>query len=154
PYTGVLAIFLSRLLEGKAPVVYEDGRQTRDFVSVHDVVRAVDAVIGHRGAAGRVFNVGTGVGRPIGLIAQTVAGLVGRPDLASSPSCQFRTGDIRHCLADTRCIRETLRFEPRVDWEAGLVELLDWSQTAPAANRFAEAERELHAFGLIRGASG
>jgi dTDP-L-rhamnose 4-epimerase len=154
PYTGVLAIFLSRLLQGQAPVVYEDGRQTRDFVSVHDVVRAVDAAIVHPTAAGQVFNVGTGIGRSIGDIGATLGRLVGREDLVPVPSGQFRTGDIRHCLADARRIRAATGFAPRVDWEASLVELLEWSRTAPASDGFAQMEGELRAFGLVGGASG
>jgi len=149
PYTGVLAIFLSRLLQGNAPVVYEDGRQTRDFVSVHDVVRAVDAAIAAPAAAGQVFNVGTGIGRPIGEIGRTLARLVGREELAPAASGQFRTGDIRHCSADASRIRRMLGFMPAVDWEESLVELLEWSRSAPATDGFAKADDELRKFGLV-----
>jgi len=154
PYTGVLAIFLSRLLQGRAPVVYEDGRQTRDFVSVHDVVRAVDTALGAPAAAGQVFNVGTGVGRPIGEIGRTLARLVGREELAPPASGQFRTGDIRHCSADASRIRRMLGFAPLVDWEASLVELLEWSRSAPATDGFAQADGELRKFGLVSDARG
>ncbi len=154
PYTGVLAIFLSRLLQGSAPVVYEDGRQTRDFVSVHDVVRAVDAAITNPAAAGQVFNVGTGIGRPIVEIGRQLAQLVGREELAPAASGQFRTGDIRHCTADASRIRRVLGFTPAVDWEQSLIELLEWSRNAPATDGFAQAEGELRKFGLVSAAGG
>ena len=151
PYTGVLAIFLGRLLGGHRPVVYEDGRQTRDFVSVHDVVRAVDLAVTHPGAVGQVFNVGTGVGRAIGDIARTLARLLGCETRVPTPTGEFRTGDIRHCLADTTRIAHRLGFVPTVDWESGLSELIEWARTMPpAVDGFARAEDELRAFGLVR----
>jgi dTDP-L-rhamnose 4-epimerase len=149
PYTGVLAIFLSRLLQGAAPVVYEDGRQSRDFVSVHDVVRATALAIENPSSTGQVFNVGTGVARPIAAIARTLARLVGREDIAPNITGQFRKGDIRHCIADIRSIGTTLGFVPQVDWEQSLREIIDWSSTAPSNDRFQQADRELRAHGLV-----
>jgi dTDP-L-rhamnose 4-epimerase len=153
PYTGVLAIFLGRLLNGQRPVVYEDGGQTRDFVSVHDVVRAVTLAITRPEAVGCVFNVGTGVPRPIGTIAATLARMVGREDLAPDATGQFRRGDVRHCFADASRIRTALGFEPNADWEQSLRDLIDWARTAVVADRFDRADRELRERGLVtRGA--
>jgi dTDP-L-rhamnose 4-epimerase len=149
PYTGVLAIFLSRLLNGQPPVVYEDGRQTRDFVSVHDVVRAVTLAIERPEAVGAVFNVGTGVPRPIGAIAGTLARMVGRDDLTPDVTGQFRRGDVRHCFADASRIRVALGFEPATIWEDGLREILEWSRTAVVADRFERADGELRERGLV-----
>jgi dTDP-L-rhamnose 4-epimerase len=154
PYTGVLAIFLSRLLAGQAPVVYEDGRQTRDFISVHDVVRAVDLVVSHPAAAGQIFNLGTGIARPIGDIGRNLASLVGREELAPTASGEFRTGDIRHCVADASKIRDMLGFTPATDWEESLSELLEWSRQAPTSDDFSQAEKELRNFGLVSPARG
>lgn len=149
PYTGVLAIFLSRLLAGQRPVVYEDGSQTRDFVSVRDVADAVMAAVATPAADGRVVNVGSGVRRRIADIAVTAATLVERPDLAPETTGQFRLGDIRHCTADTSRARDLLGFAARVDWEESLLELLAWCRQAPSADRFTQAQSELAARGLV-----
>jgi dTDP-L-rhamnose 4-epimerase len=150
PYTGVLAIFLSRLLAGEAPVVYEDGQQTRDFVSVHDVVRAAALAVASPDSNGRVFNVGTGVARPIADIASTLARLVGKDDIAPQITGQFRKGDIRHCVADTSNIRGALGWVPHTDWEASLREIIAWSISAPRSDNFDQAADELRAFGLVK----
>jgi dTDP-L-rhamnose 4-epimerase len=150
PYTGVLAIFLSRLLQGDSPVVYEDGRQSRDFVSVHDVVRATALAIATPGSDGQIFNVGTGIPRPVGEIATTLARLVGRPEIAPTITGQFRKGDIRHCIADGSRAKATLGFEPTTDWESSLREIIEWSSTAPRSDKFQQADSELRAFGLVR----
>jgi len=149
PYTGVLAIFLARLLAGERPVVYEDGGQSRDFISVHDVARTFVAALGDDRADGLVVNLGSGTGRPIGAIGATLAALVGRPDLAPDVTGQFRTGDVRHCTADTTRARTRLGFAPAVAWEDGLGELLAWSRQAASADHFGKAQGELAARGLL-----
>jgi len=149
PYTGVLAIFASRLLAGEAPVVYEDGGQTRDFVSVHDVVDAVATVLSTSAADGQAINIGSGVARRIGDIGRTLATLVGREDLAPRITGQFRTGDIRHCTADVRRARELIAFRPKVAWEDGLAELAAWCRDAATVDRFTQAQDELAVHGLL-----
>ena len=150
PYTGVLAIFLSRLRAGQAPVVYEDGRQTRDFVSVHDVVDAAVSALQSPQANGHVLNIGSGIPRPIADCARVLARLMGRDDLEPLVNHQFRKGDIRHCTADTTRAVRLLAYSPRTKWEAGLAELIDWARSAPTADRFDQAERELRERGLVR----
>ncbi|MFQ3683982.1 NAD-dependent epimerase/dehydratase family protein [Roseiflexus sp.] len=150
PYTGVLAIFLSRILNGEAPVVYEDGRQTRDFVSVHDVVAAVQSAIDTPASNGQVFNIGTGIPRRIVDVAETLARLVGRPEVQPQITNAFRKGDIRHCFADNTRARDVLGFTPRVDWETSLLEIAEWCASAPAVDRFHQADRELRLHGLLR----
>ncbi len=150
PYTGVLAIFLSRLLADQQPVVYEDGRQSRDFVSVHDVVHAAALAIENDAVRGEVFNVGTGIARPIAEIATTLARLVGREHIQPNITGQFRKGDIRHCLADISRINAALGFTPTIDWEQSLQEIIEWSSTAPRSDRFGDAEQELRKHGLVR----
>lgn len=150
PYTGVLAIFLSRILAGQQPVVYEDGKQSRDFVSVHDVVRAAALAIENDAVSGQVFNVGTGIARPIAEIATTLARLLGREDIQPNITLQFRKGDIRHCLADISRINTALGFTPQTDWEQSLQEIIEWSFSAPRSDRFSDAENELRKHGLVK----
>ncbi len=149
PYTGVLAIFLSRLLLGRPPVLYEDGGQTRDFVSVHDVAEAVLAGITQPVVGGVVLNIGSGVQNRLEDVARSLARVVGVPEVEPHITGRFRRGDIRHCLADIGRARAVLGFEPRVSWEVGLSELVREAGQTPADDRFAEAEAELHAQGLL-----
>jgi dTDP-L-rhamnose 4-epimerase len=149
PYTGVIAIFLSRLLASERPLVYEDGGQTRDFVSVHDAVTAVVTAIGSPAADGQVLNIGSGVGRRIADVATTLARLAGRDDLAPEITARFRSGDIRHCTADVSRARALLRFQPDAAWEARLADVVDWARTAPSADRVGQAARELESRGLV-----
>ena len=147
PYTGALAIFASRLLNDNAPVVYEDGAQTRDFVHVSDVARAFRFALERDGADGRVLNAGSGRATSVLEIAHTIAGLLGKeidPELPGT----FRAGDIRHCIADVSLARELLGFEAQVALEDGLAELAEWLQTQPATDRFDRAAAELAERGL------
>jgi len=154
PYTGVLAIFLSRLLASQRPVVYEDGGQSRDFVSVHDVAEAMLCALETPAASGVVMNIGSGVARRIGDIARSLADLAGVPDIQPNITGQFRRGDVRHCTADLSRAERLLGFRPRVSWEAGLAELLAWSRGANTRDDFARADRELRERGLLSGRMG
>ena len=149
PYTGVLAIFLSRLLAGQPPLVYEDGQQTRDFVSVHDVVNAAILALERQEADGQVINIGSGVHRRISDWAFTLAELLGRSDIRPQISGQFRKGDVRHCTADISKAKRLLGFEPQVRWEDGLAELIAWATSVPFADNFQKAEKELRQRGLV-----
>jgi len=149
PYTGVMAIFLSRLLAGERPVIYEDGQQTRDFVSVHDVTAAVIAALGSSSADGQVINIGSGVGRSIREIATTLAGLVGKGDLTPLITERYRRGDVRHCIADVSRARLALAFTPKIAWEDGLAEVVEWARTSPSVDRMAEAQAELESRQLL-----
>jgi dTDP-L-rhamnose 4-epimerase len=147
PYTGVLAIFASRLLNDNAPVVYEDGAQTRDFVHVSDVTRAFRLALERDGADGSVVNAGAGRATSVLEIVHALAGLLGKeidPELPGT----FRAGDIRHCIADVSLARELLGFEAQVTLEDGLAELAEWLQTQPATDRFDRAAAELAERGL------
>jgi dTDP-L-rhamnose 4-epimerase len=150
PYTGVLAIFLSRLLAGQRPVVYEDGRQTRDFVSVHDVVSAVIRALACSQADGQMLNIGSGVPRQIADCAYQLAHLLGRDDLAPKITGQFRNGDIRHCTADLTRAQQVLGYTPQVGWDEGLHELVAWAAHAPSVDRFLDADAELQQRQLIQ----
>lgn len=148
PYTGVAAIFLSRLKNDNPPVIYEDGLQTRDFIWVGDIVRACILGMQKEQADYQVFNVGTG--RPISIldIAEKLAKLLGK-HIAPDITCKFRKGDVRHCYADISRIRKRLGFKPAVGFEQGMESLIDWAEKAEAEDGFPRAERELKSKGLV-----
>lgn len=134
PYTGVLAIFAARLLQGAPPRIFEDGFQRRDFVSVHDIVRACVSALTAPRAVGRAINVGSGQSRTVREVADALAEVLGR-DVRPEITGQHRKGDIRHCFADVSLARSTLGYTPRVSLERGLSELGEWlaRQGAPRA---------------------
>jgi dTDP-L-rhamnose 4-epimerase len=148
PYTGVLAIFASRLLNGRAPLVFEDGLQSRDFVHVSDVVQANLLALASD-ADGAVYNVGTGRATTIAGVAEELARALDRPIAPDVPG-RYRAGDVRHCIADISRIRAELGYEPRMSFEQGLKDLLAWLHTQAPEDRVDEATRELEARGLAR----
>jgi dTDP-L-rhamnose 4-epimerase len=147
PYTGVLAIFASRLLNGQPPLIFEDGRQRRDFVSVHDVVRACRLALDSQDAVGHAINIGSGRAYAVTDVATMLGNVLGRP-IPPLISAKYRVGDIRHCFADISLARQTLGYEPRVPLEEGLLELAEWLQGRPADDRVSEASAELSNRGL------
>ena len=149
PYTGVAAIFSARLLNGRPPVVYEDGRQTRDFIHVRDVARACRLALERDGANYEAVNIGTGRPFPVLEVARTLARALGRP-IEPEVAGRYRAGDIRHCYADITRARRLLGFEPEVAFEAGMGELAAWVAGQAAEDRWAEAAAELERRGLTR----
>jgi dTDP-L-rhamnose 4-epimerase len=154
PYTGVLAIFASRLLNGNRPLLFEDGGQRRDFVHVSDVARAcrlaLEVPLGTAGAEGRAINVGSGRQQSVLEIAQALAAALGRPDLEPEIAGSYRAGDIRHCFADVALASRVLGFAARMPFEQGLRELASWLRGQAAEDRVAEARAELASRGLTR----
>ncbi len=148
PYTGVLAIFASRLLNDKPPTVFEDGLQRRDFVSVYDVARACALVLDRPESAGGVFNIGSGHSYTIKEIGQRIARVIGKEYLEPEITGKYRVGDIRHCFADISLARTVLGYEPQVALEDGLEELAAWLEGQEATDRVDEASAELAARGL------
>src|SRR5215207_4730495 len=148
PYTGVLAIFASRLLNGRPPLVNEDGRQRRDFVSVHDVARACRLAMVTDGVAGKVFNIGSGVFHTVREIAERLARVIGKEHIEPDVTGKFRVGDIRHCFADIKLARRILGYQPQVAFDDGLVELAAWLETQECEDRVAQERAELDARGL------
>jgi dTDP-L-rhamnose 4-epimerase len=148
PYTGVLAIFASRLLNDRRPLVFEDGLQKRDFVSVHDVARACRLALERDSAIGQVINVGSGNARSILDVARMMAEVVGKPHLTPEITGRYRMGDVRHCFADITLARRVLGYEPRVEFEAGLTEVAGWLVGQIAHDRTLDAKAELEARGL------
>lgn len=150
PYTGVVAIFASRLMNGASPAVFEDGLQTRDFVHVSDVVQAIELALGTEGVGDIALNVGTGVPTTVCEIAHVLAEEL-KVDIAPTVVGRFRHGDIRHCVADISAIRKVLGYGPRVGLQEGLRDLVAWiGQTAPSADDLTQrSTRELEARGLV-----
>lgn len=149
PYTGVMAIFSSRILNGNRPLIFEDGGQTRDFVHVSDIVQANLLALERDEAIGRVYNVGTGRPTSVRRVAEALAeqlGFAEAPEVAG----RYRAGDIRHCVADVTRARRELGYEPRMSLEEGMADLLAWLRTQRPRDRVADAARELEARGLTR----
>ena len=149
PYTGVAAIFASRLLNGRAPLIFEDGRQTRDFIHVTDVVRGITLALGSDDAAGHAINLGTGRPSTVLEIAQALGAGLGI-DVEPILNGQYRAGDIRHCVADPGRARELLGFEAHTSLEDGMGSLLQWLVSQDAVDRVDDAARELASRGLAR----
>lgn len=149
PYTGVLAIFASRIANGRPPLVFEDGKQRRDFVHVEDVARAFVLALEKPRLNGDVFNIGSGVDRTILEVAQLQAASMGRPSLQPQITQQARAGDIRHNIPDLTKAQRELGYEARVDFADGLEELAEWVARQEAEDRVSEARRELEIRGLV-----
>jgi dTDP-L-rhamnose 4-epimerase len=148
PYTGVLAIFSSRLLNGNAPLIFEDGLQQRDFVSVHDVARACRLALEVPEAIGGVFNIGSGQAITVREVAAAIAEVMGKPNLRPELTGKYRVGDVRHCFADISLARKVLGYEPQVSFHQGLSELAEWLKGQVATDRVDEARAELERRGL------
>jgi dTDP-L-rhamnose 4-epimerase len=150
PYAGVAAIWISRLMNGKSPMVFEDGGQLRDFVSIHDVVACLTLMLEKPGADYLPVNVGSGTTVTILEIARMLKRLLGST-VEIDVTNVGRTFDVRHNTADITRARETLGFEPKVSLEQGFSELIEWAKTTPdvAVDFFDKALDELKAKGLL-----
>jgi dTDP-L-rhamnose 4-epimerase len=149
PYTGVLAIFASRLLNARPPLVFEDGEQRRDFVNVADVARACRLALETDSADGHALNIGSGRSVTVTKIASMLGHLLGA-EIEPEVTGKFRAGDIRHCFADITLARRLLRYEPAVALEEGMAELAEWLETQTAVDRVEHATAELMLRGLAR----
>jgi dTDP-L-rhamnose 4-epimerase len=147
PYTGVAAIFASRLMNGNQPMIFEDGRQLRDFVSVRDVVRANLLAMETSQADGMALNVGSG--EPIS-IREVAAELAHAMDsgLPAELTQKYRAGDVRHCFADISAASRFLGYTPAVRFADGLKDLVQWLCSQQSQDRAAEAVAQLSEFGL------
>jgi dTDP-L-rhamnose 4-epimerase len=148
PYTGVLAIFATRLLNNNPPLIYEDGGQKRDFVSVQDVAQACRLAMQVPDTAGSVFNIGSGQAYTVSEIATRLAAILGKPHLQPQITGKYRVGDIRHCFADITRARQVLGYTPSVSLEEGLVDYAAWLRTQLAVDHVVTANQELSRRGL------
>jgi dTDP-L-rhamnose 4-epimerase len=148
PYTGVLAIFGSRLRNGVPPIIFEDGHQRRDFVHVRDVANALVLALEHPRASGGIYNIGSGEHRSVRDVARDLAKAM---NLSIEPviSGKARIGDVRHCIADIGKARMELGYTPRCDFVEGLSELAEWIARNNALDRVDESCRELEMHGLV-----
>lgn len=147
PYTGVAAIFASRLLNDQPPLIFEDGNQLRDFVSIHDIVQANILAMKSDQANGQIINIGSGQPIKILKVAELLSQALGK-DIEPVVTRQYRSGDIRHCYADLTRAREVLGYEPKVSHAEGFQELVEWLQLQRAEDKAEIAIKELKAYGL------
>jgi dTDP-L-rhamnose 4-epimerase len=147
PYTGVAAIFASRLLNGNAPMIYEDARQMRDFVSVHDVVQANLLAMERSEADGMALNIGSGEAITIEDVAKTLTQSLGL-NVPAEITGKYRAGDIRHCFGDISLARKTLGYLPNYSFANGVTELVEWLRSQTAEDRVSDMQQQLNAFGL------
>jgi dTDP-L-rhamnose 4-epimerase len=148
PYNGVVAIFISRLLANKAPVIYEDGKQTRDFISVQDVVKATLLALASDSSNGQAFNLGTGVPVSIRDVASSLSSLMGK-DGQIEITRSFRKGDIRHCYADNKKIKSHLGLTSFLSFEEGVIPVIEWAKNNEFQDNFDKAAKEMKDKGLI-----
>src|SRR5205823_6240173 len=120
-----LAIFAAQLLNDKPPLIFEDGRQQRDFVNVHDVAEACRLAM-ESIASDCVVNVGSGERFTVLEIADRMARALNREHIEPRITQQYRIGDIRHCFADISLAGQALGYEPGISFEQGLAELASW----------------------------
>ncbi len=149
PYTGVLAIFASRIHNGNRPVIFEDGLQRRDFVHVADVAQAFLLALDEPKAAGEVYNIGSGVDRTVQQVAELLAVAMGRPELTPEIAGKARAGDIRHNIPDITKAETELGYRAGTDFSAGLAELARWVAAQEAVDRVEGARKELEMRGLV-----
>lgn len=147
PYTGVAAIFASRLLNRRSPMIFEDGRQMRDFVSVDDVVQANLLAMQREHADGMALNIGSGEPISIAEVAAELTQCLGEK-VPFEITGKYRAGDIRHCFADITAARKVLGYAPRYRFVDGIAELVQWLRSQTAEDKAADMVRELSAYGL------
>jgi dTDP-L-rhamnose 4-epimerase len=147
PYTGVAAILASRLLNGRPPIIFEDGEQSRDFIHVSDIVEGIVLALESDKAVGQAINLGTGQPSTVNDIAALLASGLG-VDIAPQRLQEFRAGDIRHCFADTKGAEELLGFSASVPLDQGMADLVGWLTEQDAEDNVDVATGELVQRGL------
>ena len=149
PYTGVAAIFSSRIKNGNPPLIYEDGRQSRDFIDVRDLVSAKLFLLENEKANLDSYNLCTGRSTSVLEIAQVLAKLMGREDIKPEVVKKFRAGDIRHCFGNPGKLAK-LGWKAQIPLEEGMRNLVDWTATVEAEDKTEQAHRELVEKGMIK----
>ena len=150
PYTGILSIFSTRILNGNNLDLYEDGEETRDFVYIEDVVDATILGIEKEEANGHVFNVGSGVSTRVIDVANTLKRLYNSENNITI-SGKFRLGDIRHNFADLSKLKDILGFTPKYNFERGITEFVNWVKTQEVMeDKYEKSIQQLKNKGLIK----
>lgn len=148
PYTGVAAIFCSRLLNDRPPLVFEDGLQRRDFVHVRDLARAV-VMACERPVHGQVVNIGSGQPLSVQQVAEVLARQMNK-SIAPEVVGKFRKGDIRHCFADIGRAGRLLKWQPEIAFSSGVQELVQWVKAQAASDNVDSAWSDLKRRGLLQ----
>lgn len=150
PYTGILSIFSTRALNGNPIQIFEDGRESRDFVFIDDIVEATRLALTMPAAANQVFGIGSGVATDVLTVAHTLTDAY-KKDVPVTVTGAFRVGDIRHNVADLTKARELLGFEPQVDFKRGIGLFTEWvlSQEVEEDN-YDRSIREMKEKGLFK----
>jgi dTDP-L-rhamnose 4-epimerase len=150
PYTGILSIFSTQIRNGSNLNIFEDGLESRDFVYITDVVEATLLGIENTAADNKVFNVGTGIATNVLKVAETLKENY-KSTIEIKISGQFRIGDIRHNFADLTKIKNTLGFEPKVDFEEGIKHFVKWVLAQEIVkNKYEQAMEEMTTKGLLK----
>lgn len=150
PYTGILSIFSTQIKNGNDINIFEDGKESRDFVFIDDVVKATILGIEKDEANYEVFNVGYGVGTTVSEVAQTLKTLYGS-DVTIKETGNFRLGDIRHNYADLSHINEKIGFQPDVDFQTGVERFVNWvNQQEIQEDQYSKSIEEMKAKGLFK----
>lgn len=149
PYTGVLANFASRLANRQPPILFEDGRQRRDFVHVRDVARAFRQALEEPQAAGEAINIGSGQSYSIEEVARLLAREMAVPHITPEITNKARSGDIRNCFADISKAKRLLGFDPQHMLQRSLEDFALWARTSGAVDRGPEMRRQLEERGLV-----
>jgi len=140
PYTGVCSIFLSRIINSRQPVIFEDGSQIRDFVYVEDVARANLMALKKENFQG-VYNLGTGIPQSIKQVAAAIGEVLGKK-VAPKITHDFRYGDTRNDLSDNSKIEKALGFKPKISFKEGIENLVEWGKNTRALDSYDKAEKE------------
>jgi dTDP-L-rhamnose 4-epimerase len=150
PYTGILSIFSTRLLNGNGIDIYEDGQESRDFVFIDDVVSATILALEKKKANNKIFNVGSGIATSVSEVADLLKSLY-NSDIKISVSGKYRLGDIRHNYADLSKIRSELGFSPKFDFISGITLFVNWVKTQEVMeDKYEISIQELESKGLIK----
>ncbi|MET3536071.1 NAD-dependent epimerase/dehydratase family protein [Chryseobacterium limigenitum] len=150
PYTGILSIFSSQILNGNNINVFEDGKESRDFIHVDDAVEATIKCIENDEANGEIFNVGTGVSTAVTAVAENLRKFYNK-DFDINVSGQFRLGDIRHNFADISKIKSKLNFQPKISFEEGMSRFTTWVLQQNIQDiKFKESLEEMKVKGLLK----
>lgn len=150
PYTGILAVFSTRILNGNPIEIFEDGLESRDFIYIDDVVAATALVMDSDLTANQVLNVGTGVAVTVKHVAESLAALYNK-EIEINVTNRYRLGDIRHNFADIEKLKKLLNFTPKVSFDEGLKKFSEWviKQEIPA-DQFNESLEQLKHKGLLK----
>ncbi|MEK7166496.1 MAG: NAD-dependent epimerase/dehydratase family protein [Patescibacteria group bacterium] len=147
PYNGVAAIFLSRVKNGKNPILNEDGLQTRDFVHIKDLVKVCQLTMESDSANNEIFNVGSGKPTTIREVAKTVLDLCKSREKLEITG-KFRTFDVRHCFADVTKLKRLVGWMPSISFKQGMNDVFEWSKNETATDKVDDAMKELETRGL------